>query len=383
MVDLTSTIESIVRRFGGLLGVSRERELAASIIAVIALAGSLFGFVTYALPHPDGTNFVAPSIAFAAAIVFGAVVWARRREVSWTTIAVGAALGSAVVTIGMISVPGRTGAYASFYVWIGIFSFYFLRPGIALAQVAWIGLLYAVAVAVDAPSGAVELWLNGVVTTLGVGLLVLLFRTRITGLIQTLERSARTDDLTDLPNRRAFDEQIGRQLAGARRSEEPVSLVLIDLDNFKEVNDTGGHLAGDAALRATADVIRSQVRPSDWPARIGGDEFAVIFPGSREPDAARVAARVCDQIEEHFRDTAVGLTASVGVAEAVGTAIDAESLTRDTDRALYMAKRLGGARTFAAGELGALPEADEPSGRTRRLRVRGRDRPRARRGRSD
>jgi len=357
-MDLTLTVEGAARRLEHLLGASSQRELAAALIGAIALAGSLFGFATYALPHPEGTNFVAPSIGFAAAIVYGAVVLARRREVSWTTIAVGAALGSVVVTVAMISVPGRTGAYASFYVWIGIFAFYFLRPGVALAQVAWIGVLYAAAVAVDAPPGAVELWINGVMTTLGVGLLVLALRTRISGLIESLERSARTDELTELPNRRAYDEQIGRQLAGARRSGLPVSLLLIDLDNFKEVNDSGGHLAGDGALRTAADVIRSQVRPSDWPARIGGDEFAVILAGASEEDALRVGARVCARIEERFAHAAVALTASGGVAETRGAALDAETLARDADRALYGSKRLGGGRALAASAL----KRDETSG---------------------
>lgn len=346
--------------FVGRLG-STQRELAATLIAAIALAGALFGFATYVLPHPEGTNFLAPSIAFAASIAYGTAVLARRRDVGWATIAVGVSLGTVVVTVAMLSVPDRTSAYATFYVWLGIYSFYFLRARWALAQTALIAALYGVAVAVQDPPGAAELWVNGVMTTLGVGLLVLALRSRIAGLIDSLERSARTDALTGLPNRRAFDEQLGRELASARRSGAPVSLLLLDLDSFKLLNDTSGHLAGDSALRSVAEVIRTQVRPGDWPARIGGDEFAVILPGSEEEDAARAGLRICEQIATGFAHGPVRLRASAGVAEARGPGYGAEGVMRDADQALYLAKRHGGGRSHAARELAGAPRAFDSS----------------------
>ena len=248
------------------------------------------------------------------------------------------ALGSLVVTVTMLSVPGRSAAYAVYYVWLGIFAFYFLRPAWALAQIAWIAVLYGFAVFGDDVDGPFEQWMNGVATTLGVGLLVLALRTRIEGLILRLELTARTDQLTGLPNRRAFDEHLAQEIARARRGGTSLSLLLLDLDRFKQLNDTQGHLAGDHALRVVAATIRSRVRQVDWPARIGGDEFAAILPEAAEPEATLIADRLRETVAAAFADDPVPLAASVGTATASGGGLEAERLLGAADRALYRAK---------------------------------------------
>ncbi len=331
-----------VARMNARLDPASERELAATLLAAIAIAGAAFGFLTYLLPHPDGTDFVAPSVAFAASIAAGLALWVRRRTAPWLVISLVAALGSLVVAVAMISVPGRSAAYVTYFVWLGIFAFYFLRPRWALAQTAWIAALYGVAVVADDQSAPLELWLNGVATTLGVGLLVLALRTRITALVGRLELTARTDQLTGLPNRRAFDERLAGELARLDRSGEKVALLILDLDHFKALNDTAGHISGDRALAAVADVIRSSVRGADWPARIGGDEFAVVLPGADENEALQVAERISDGIELTFAAAEVPLAVSVGGAAGSGAQIDAETLHSEADRALYDAKRRGG-----------------------------------------
>ena len=325
------------------LGAGSERQLAASLLAAIAVAGAVFGFLTYPLPHPEGTDFVAPSIAFAASIAFGALLWLRRRTAPWWVIGTVAALGSLVVTIAMISVPGRSAAYVTYFVWLGIFAFYFLRPRWALLQTAWIAALYGVAVVLDDQQGAVELWVNGVATTLGVGLLVWVLRTRIAELLHRLEEAARTDQLTGLPNRRAFDERLAGELARVERSRGAISLLVVDLDRFKNLNDTAGHLSGDQALKVVAGVLRSSIRAGDWPARIGGDEFAVVLPGAGEAEATMVAERLRTGVAAAFATATVPLAASVGGAVRSGPRIDGEELRSDADRALYEAKRHGGA----------------------------------------
>jgi diguanylate cyclase (GGDEF)-like protein len=252
------------------------------------------------------------------------------------------ATGSVVVTVAMISVPGRSAAYVTYFVWLGIFAFYFLRPRWALLQVAWIAILYAVAVVLDDQQGPVELWVNGVATTLGVGVLVWILRTRIAALLDRLEEAARTDQLTGLPNRRAFDERLAGELARVERSRGTVSLLVLDLDRFKELNDTAGHLSGDEALKAVAGVLRAGIRAGDWPARIGGDEFAVVLPGAGEAEATMIAERLRQGISSAFAGTRVPLGASVGGAALAGTNIDGEQLHSEADRALYEAKRHGG-----------------------------------------
>jgi diguanylate cyclase (GGDEF)-like protein len=336
------------------LGAGSERELAAALLAAIAVGGAGFGLLTYLLPHPEGTDFVAPSIAFAASIASGALLWLRRRTAPWWAIGTVVALGSVVVTVAMISVPGRSAAYVTYFVWLGIFAFYFLPLRWALLQCAWIAVLYAVAVVLDDQQGPVELWVNGVATTLGVGLLVWALRTRIAALVDRLEQAARTDQLTGLPNRRAFDERLAVELARVERSRGAVSLLVLDLDHFKELNDTAGHLSGDEALKVVAGVLRASIRAGDWPARIGGDEFAVVLPGAGEAEATMIAERLRAGIAAAFAGATVPLAASVGGAARSGAEIDGEELHGEADRALYEAKRQGGAtvrfrsRAFAA-----------------------------------
>ena len=338
------------------LSVSGERELAASLIAAIAAGGAAIGFATYLLPHPEGTNYLAPSIAFAISIVAGVLAWRNRSRLGWATIALLVALGSTVITVTMVAVPDRTGAYAGYYVWLGIFSFYFLRPRWALLEIGWIAALYAAAVAIDAPPGSIEQWVNGVATTLGVGLLVLALRTWIDGLLGSLESAALTDELTGLPNRRAFDQQLERELQRSVRTGSEVSLALLDLDGFKQLNDTTGHLEGDEALRSLAEVIDREVRAMDWSARVGGDEFAILLPEASAEQAERVARRLRAGVERRFARDAVPLLASLGVSSRSGRQLTTKDLLTEADRALYEAKRGGGDRVAIAEA--ALVRAD-------------------------
>lgn len=164
-----------------------------------------------------------------------------------------------------------------------------------------------------------------------------------------VRRQAVTDDLTDLANRRRFIESLGQEVARSARLETPLALVLFDLDHFKLVNDRCGHQVGDDVLRSAADVIRARVRETDLAARIGGEEFAVILPGTDLEGAVSLA-------ENLRRDISVGvelpdddliLTASFGVAEH-HPGEPAETLIGVADRALYRAKAEGRNRVQAA-----------------------------------
>jgi diguanylate cyclase (GGDEF)-like protein len=155
-------------------------------------------------------------------------------------------------------------------------------------------------------------------------------------------RQAVTDDLTDLANRRRFMEEIRQEVARSSRFNTPLALVLFDLDHFKQINDRCGHQAGDDVLRSTADAIRTRVRGIDLAARIGGEEFAVILPGTDLAGAASLAENLRRDISESVEvpDGNLTLTASFGVA-GHRPGEPAETLIGVADRALYRAKAEG------------------------------------------
>jgi diguanylate cyclase len=154
---------------------------------------------------------------------------------------------------------------------------------------------------------------------------------------------ARTDALTSLLNRRAFDDELRRCHALWARRGRPGSLLLIDVDHFKQVNDHHGHPAGDAVLSALAGVLKQTMRDMDVVARYGGEEFAVILPDTNGPVAKVAAERARRAVESHvfpIHDTRLTLTVSVGAAD-FKTNDDVIALVRRADQALYTSKTAG------------------------------------------
>jgi diguanylate cyclase (GGDEF)-like protein len=173
------------------------------------------------------------------------------------------------------------------------------------------------------------------------------------GLHETVERQAVTDELTGLFNRRRFQEAMATEVERSKRFGQPVGLVLLDLDDFKAVNDTYGHQQGDLVLREVARVLRETSREIDEPARYGGEELAVVLPGTDLEGAYNLAERVRAGIEELALplldgDGALRVTASFGVATLPGSADDMRELVAAADEALYRAKRAGKNRTVRA-----------------------------------
>jgi diguanylate cyclase (GGDEF)-like protein len=223
------------------------------------------------------------------------------------------------------------------------FALYGTRPQLLVAVVC-VGITYAV------PSPAIDghgypateaiaavLWM--VIAGIAGFTISELVRQRET-LALRLERAARTDPLTGLPNRRAWDEGLEREIDHAHRTETPLCMALLDLDYFKQFNDLNGHPAGDSHLKAAASLWRDRLRSADLIARYGGEEFAILLTAT---DALQA-----EQVIEMLRAAVPrGETVSAGIAQWDG----AESGTRlfaRADAALYEAKRLGRDRTVVA-----------------------------------
>jgi two-component system cell cycle response regulator len=167
-----------------------------------------------------------------------------------------------------------------------------------------------------------------------------------------LERQSRQDGLTGLSNRRSLDESLLREVARCNRYGRPMSIVMMDIDRFKDLNDRYGHLAGDLVLREAAAVVRGAVRTQDIVARYGGEEIAILMPETSMEYAAIVAERLRVALATtvfRFREHTLRVTASFGV---VGTpslpAQEADELLRLADRALYRAKAQGRNRVSLA-----------------------------------
>jgi diguanylate cyclase (GGDEF)-like protein len=184
------------------------------------------------------------------------------------------------------------------------------------------------------------------------------FATELAVANRRLRQAALTDPLTGLPNRRYAMERIEQEWAAANRNQRPLSLMMIDLDRFKLVNDTHGHDVGDMLLRQTALLLRKAVRTEDVICRLGGEEFLVISPDT----PLMAATRLGDRLRKAIGDAPVVLgnlrypvTVSLGVAERTPVMARYDELLKAADQVLYHAKRMGGNRVAAAGADSPVP----------------------------
>ncbi|MDQ3992470.1 MAG: diguanylate cyclase, partial [Actinomycetota bacterium] len=182
--------------------------------------------------------------------------------------------------------------------------------------------------------------------------------------VPLLEAEARVDPKTGLFNARHFQAVLQNEFARAERFDRPLAVVMADIDLLREVNNTYGHLAGDAALRAVADVFRAQLRHYDVPARFGGEELAIVLPETDAEEAAEIAERIRRSVAAHrvVVETSadpIAVTISIGVAAFPADARQATELVHKADLAVYRAKLQGRNRVVRAGA-DAMPVVREP-----------------------
>ena len=293
-------------------------------LALFYLIGGLLTLLSLAAPgwHGiDGSRVLAVGLAAAAS---GVLVLGIRSHLSDTSCHVLVGLGSVLIAAAMVAGGGGspTAAFSSYFFFVAVYSALFFAPRAATAQIAWAGAAHVVALMLvdgDVVAPTVVLFGGISATALVVGALVRQVRT-----------AAATDPLTRLPNRRSFDEHLDMALARAERSGSQLSVLALDLDGFKQVNDVEGHAAGDRLLVEAGRSWSKALRSGDLLARSGGDEFVVLLPDADEPTARRVAGRLEGR-------TPAPLGVSVGVAVS-RPGESASRLLRRADAELYKHK---------------------------------------------
>jgi diguanylate cyclase (GGDEF)-like protein len=326
---------------------ARDRAyVSARIGASMFFAGALFSALSTVMPHGphgdvDGLRLLALGELITGVLI---LVMPRRWRRFIPVIVVYGAV--AVVSVSVLCNGEQHGDAPTmtefFYTWPAVYVGYFFRRWMTPVFIAAVGASYAATLAIMGLSGNVQIrWLLVTVVVAGLTIAAHAIRTQVDGLVHRLQETARTDTLTSMPNRRAFDERLALELGRAARTGEPLSLLMGDIDHFKALNDRFGHAAGDAALASIGRVLMSECRAIDTPARIGGEEFAVLLPSTEATAALITANRLRDAISRITDGDGRPLTISFGVAEHPADAPTAGDLIAAADRALYAAKAAG------------------------------------------
>lgn len=163
----------------------------------------------------------------------------------------------------------------------------------------------------------------------------------IANLFETVKKQAVTDPLTELFNRRFYEDALSREAVRALRLNQPFTLISLDLDKLKHINDTLGHSAGDAAIKAVSRVINKNSRSVDVPSRVGGEEFTIILPGVDSQGGLVAAERIRASLENEYVEGVGHITASIGVATFIEMTTDVDELVEIADKAMYFAKQNG------------------------------------------
>ena len=305
-------------------------------------AGVLLALLSMALPHdPRLDETLLTAAAATTGLGVGALALGFERIPYWGFHAL-TGVATLVASAGIYA-WGTASLFGPLpYLWVTIYVFYFFPLRSALVHLASIGVAFAAVIAVEGPGySAVGSWVATLGTLATTGVLIAAARSRMANLVANLTDVARTDSLTELLNRRGFEEVFDTELERARRSDAVFSLVVGDVDRFKRVNDALGHGAGDQALRRVADALRHTKRTFDSAARVGGEEFAILAPDTDEHGAYILAERTRIEIEDAFRLAHVPLTVSFGIVTFPLHGQTADALLEAGDQALYAAKRLG------------------------------------------
>jgi diguanylate cyclase (GGDEF)-like protein len=324
----------------------RTRQLAFHVIALIAITP--FGaWMTWQGPRWPG---LVTLLACSAIALSTWLIW-RQRALLFARL-----LGCTVPSLAVLFFMPLLPQYAMMWSYPMVVFFYLY---LELRLATLFNLLFATGLAVMAwPVFAIDLYSRFLVTHFVVGGMTLIFARTLAKQQQELRQAANTDSLTGLANRRAVQQALESWQRQRSRYGVPATLLLIDLDHFKSVNDRGGHQAGDQLLIQVAEVLRRRARDTDMAGRWGGEEFILVLPHTRAGEAMVVAEALRNSVASERAETpmatdAVAVTTSIGVAELL-LSDTPESWVARADAALYQAKAAGRNQVVMANEVPSI-----------------------------
>jgi diguanylate cyclase (GGDEF)-like protein len=354
-----TTLRTLARRLNwrglGPSMVREDRVTMARTFTYLFGTGATLVLLSLLFPHAPGRDTTGLLIttlgAYLVAIGF-LVAWDRLPL--WGFEASPLA-GTVVVSLAVyFSGPEAATAYALFYLWVALAACYFLRPPVAFTHLCIASAAYALILVVS--PGHVMLpgltWAMVTGTLAVLGILMTTLRGQLDQLVKQLAAAARTDSLTQLANRRELEERFAAELERSTRTARPLSIVVLDLDWFKEYNDRFGHSAGDRVLVLLAQALKRATRTSDVVARLGGEEFGVLAPETDETEAYLLSERLRAEVRSAFARETEKMTISCGVASFPIHGITLGELLHAADRALYEAKESGRDRSVVFKQAG-------------------------------
>jgi diguanylate cyclase (GGDEF)-like protein len=322
--------------------VEPSARFAARVAAGIFAGEGLILLVAAVLPNPGPWSTARLAIPAICGVI-ALLLLAFADRIGPRVLDVSVALGTVLVTAQSWAWGSGSALSAEMlYVWLGLYVAYFFPRREAAGQFAFIATCYLVMLLVSAPPEAVAgSWVTLVGVLFPAAVLLRGVRDGVMQLVRSLSEAAMTDTLTGLKNRLALDSELSAEVERALRAEQPLSLVIGDLDHFKSVNDRLGHRAGDEALVRVGAILEEHRRAGDSIARTGGEEFTLLLPGAGEHEAYLVSERLRTSVEREFRSHPAALTFSFGVATYPVHGRSADSVLEAADQALYAAKALG------------------------------------------
>jgi diguanylate cyclase (GGDEF)-like protein len=332
------------------------RALAVQAAGILLLAGGLLALLTVLLPPAaEGSEALILGCGLLAAVA-GGVLLVSRPYIPDHGLSLVALGGTALIAIATHE-GGSSGGTADngiLFLWVCLYSFYFLSMPQALTQMAVIGIAY-VWLLTGEPGTAAEAatrWLVTMTSLLVAGLVIARLRGGVYRVVGELSLRASVDPLTGLLNRTSLLQRFEQERARSEGDGTPISVLAVDIDDFKPLNDSLGHTAGDRVLRLVSAALRHSTRRLDLVARLGGDELAVVLPGASADDARQVAEQIRTTVATAEGPRDVQVTVSIGVASAEAPVPAFDELWQAADSAMYIAKRRGGNGVQAFGEAG-------------------------------